>query len=81
MKISDKDYKFVVILLLLTFLGTLASGGGFIESVVLAFTATFSFLGAILLANLIFGDEEFGLGHYLIIAVVISVSALFLSSS
>jgi hypothetical protein len=78
---SDKDYKFIVILLLVTFAGTLASGLGFIKSVVLAFTGTFSLLGAILLANVIFGDEEFGWGHYIIIAVVISVVALFLSSS
>ena len=80
-EMSDKDYKFIVILLLVTFVAGLISGSGFTTSVMVAFVGTFSFIGAIFLAKIIFGDKEFGLGHYIVIAIIISISALILSSS
>jgi len=78
---SDKDYKFIVILLLVTFVAGLISGSGFTTSVMVAFVGTFSFMGAIFFANIIFGDKEFGWGHYIVIAIIVSISALLLSSS
>lgn len=78
---DNKEYKFIVILMLTTFFAGLISGCGFTISVVISFAGTFSLVGAILLANLLFGDKEFGIGHYILIAVIISVVALLLSST
>lgn len=76
-----KYYKYIIGLGLITFLGSLYEGLDVASAAIVAIYGPISIVSAFYLTKLFFGDKEFGIGHYVIWVIVMSISALLILGS